>query len=94
MTIKNALQLEISNLLAKIDQNNHLINLYQDGIIPQANHTLNSSLASYQVGAVDFLALITNLLTLYRYELEYYKVLTDYEKNLADLELAMGEPLS
>jgi outer membrane protein TolC len=79
--------------LAEIDQNDHLINLYQDGIVPQATHTLNSSLASYQVGTVDFLTLLTNLLTLFRYELEYYRVLTDYEKNLANLELAMGKRL-
>jgi outer membrane protein TolC len=91
--VKNDLQFRISSLLAKIDQNSHLINLYRDGIIPQANHALNSSIASYQVGTVDFLTLLTNLLTLYRYELEYYKVLTDYEKNLADLELAMGKRL-
>jgi outer membrane protein TolC len=90
---QNDLQFRISNLLAEIDQNSHLINLYQDGIIPQATHALNSSLGSYQVGTVDFLTLLTNLLTLYRYELEYYRVFTDYEKNLADLELAMGKRL-
>jgi outer membrane protein TolC len=90
---RNNLQFRISNILAEIDQNDHLINLYQDGIVPQATHTLNSSLASYQVGTVDFLTLLTNLLTLFRYELEYYRVLTDYEKNLANLELAMGKRL-
>ena len=89
----NMLQFRISNLLAEIEQNSRLINLYQDGITPQALQTLNSSLASYDVGTVDFLTLLTNLLTLYRYELEYYKVLTDYEKNLADFELARGKRL-
>jgi len=90
---RNNLQFRVSNLLAEIDQNDHLINLYKDGIVPQATHTLNSSLASYQVGTVDFLTLLTNLLTLFRYKLEYYRVLTDYEKNLANLELAMGKRL-
>ena len=90
---RNNLQFRVSNLLAEIDQNDHLINLYKDGIVPQATHTLNSSLASYQVGTIDFLTLLTNLLTLFRYELEYYRVLTDYEKNLANLELAMGKRL-
>jgi len=91
--VKNELQFKTLSLLAEIEQNDHLINLYQEGIIPQATHTLNSSLASYQVGSVDFLTLLTNLLTLFRYELEYYRVLTDYEKNLASLELAMGKRL-
>lgn len=88
---QNDLQFEISKLLAEIDQNSHLLDLYQGGIIPQANHTLDSSIAGYQVGTIDFLTLLTNLLTLYKYELEYYKVLTDREKNLADLELAAGK---
>ncbi|MBW1678655.1 MAG: TolC family protein [Deltaproteobacteria bacterium] len=91
--LKNDLQFRISNLLAEIDQNDHLIDLYKDGIIPQATGTLGSSMASYQVGTVDFLTLLTNLLTLHRYELEYYKVLTDYEKNLANLELSVGKKL-
>jgi len=90
---RNNLQFRISNLVAEIDQNDHLISLYKEGIVPQATHTLNSSLASYQVGTVDFLTLLTNLLTLFKYELEYYRVLTDYEKNLANLELAMGKRL-
>jgi len=90
---KNNLYFRIANLLAETDQNSHLIDLYQNGIIPQATHTLDSSMASYQVGTIDFLTLLTNLITLYRYELEYYKVLSDYEKNLADLELSLGKRL-
>ena len=91
--IKNDLQFKIVSLLAEIDQNGHLIDLYHNEIIPQATHTLDSSLASYQVGEVDFLAPLINLLTLYTYELEYYKAFTNYEKNLADLELAVGKKL-
>lgn len=92
-SVRNELQFRISNLLAEIEQNSHLLNLYQDGIIPQSHHTLDSSLASYQVGTVDFLTLVTNLLTLYNAELEYYRILVNYEKNLANLELAVGKPL-
>jgi len=92
-TVKNDLQFKISSLLTEIDQNSNLINLYQDGIIPQSHQTLDSSLASYQVGTVDFLTLLTNLLALFNAELEYYRILTNYEKNLADLELAEGKRL-
>jgi outer membrane protein TolC len=68
--VKNELEFRVSALLAEIEQNSQLIELYRDAIIPQANHTLNSSVDSYQVGSVDFLTLLTNLQTLYRYELE------------------------
>jgi outer membrane protein TolC len=88
---KNELHYRIAKLLAEIEQNTQLLDLYKNGIIPQATHTLDSSMASYQVGTIDFLTLLTNLITLYRYELEYYKVFIDYEKNLADLELSVGK---
>lgn len=88
---RNEIEFRIASLLAEIEQNSKLIDLYRDAIIPQANHTLNSSVDSYQVGSVDFLTLLSNLQTLYSYELEYYRVLVNYEKNLADLELAVGK---
>ena len=41
-----------------------LMNLYQKGIIPQSRLSLESAISGYQVGAVDFLTLIDNLMSL------------------------------
>lgn len=71
-----------------------LINLYGTGVIPQATLSLESATAGYQVGTVDFLTLIDNLVTLLEYELKYYEVLTDFQKALAQLEPLVGVELT
>jgi len=71
-----------------------LIRLYTKGIIPQARLSLESAVAGYQVGKVDFLTLVDNLVTLLEYELKYYEVLTDYQKALAQLEPLVGIELT
>jgi outer membrane protein TolC len=71
-----------------------LIQLYGTGVIPQATLSLESAVAGYQVGKVDFLTLIDNLVTLLDYELKYYEVLIDYQKALAQLEPFVGIELT
>lgn len=71
-----------------------LIELYGKGVIPQATLSLESAVAGYQVGKVDFLTLIDNLVTLLDYELKYYEVLIDYQKALAQLEPFVGVELT
>jgi outer membrane protein TolC len=71
-----------------------LARLYEEGIIPQATLTLESSVASYQVGAVDFLTLLSNVMTVLTYELSYYEQLTTYQKSLAQLEPLVGVELA
>ena len=63
-----------------------LVELYQTGIIPQSTLSLESAISGYQVGNIDFLTLLNNLITLFNFELEYYKQLTEYQKALARIE--------
>ncbi|UCE17558.1 MAG: TolC family protein [Gemmatimonadota bacterium] len=67
-----------------------LIKLYSTGIIPQASLSLESAIAGYEVGKVDFLTLLNNLITLLNYELKYYEELVRFEKALARLEEVVG----
>lgn len=71
-----------------------LLQLYETGIIPQAALTLESSIASYQVGTSDFLTLLTNLVTVLTYELNYYEQLANYQKALVQLEPLIGVELA
>jgi cobalt-zinc-cadmium efflux system outer membrane protein len=75
-------------------QAERLIQLYSKGVIPQATLSLESSIAGYQVGNVDFLTLIDNLVTLLEYELKYHESLTDFQKALARLEPLVGVELT
>lgn len=71
-----------------------LLDLYEKGVIPQAALTLESSIASYQVGTSDFLTLLTNLVTVLTYEVNYYEQLANYQKALAQLEPLIGVELA
>ncbi|MCX7752353.1 MAG: TolC family protein [Blastocatellia bacterium] len=70
-----------------------LLRLYEEGIIPQATLALESSIAAYQVGTVDFLTLITSLITVLDYETSYYEQLVTFQKSLAQLEPIIGREL-
>ncbi|HLE24893.1 MAG TPA: TolC family protein [Thermodesulfobacteriota bacterium] len=67
-----------------------LLDLYSKGIIPQASLSLESAIAGYEVGNVDFLTLLDNLVTLFNYELAYYTQLAEYQKALARIEENIG----
>jgi outer membrane protein TolC len=70
-----------------------LLKLYSGAILPQSTLALESSVSSYQVGAVDFLTLLTNLRTVLDYEVMYYEELAAFEKALARLEELTGASL-
>jgi hypothetical protein len=42
---------------------------------------------------VDFITLVNNQITLYNYETDYYRALTNHEKKVAELEAAVGKRL-
>ncbi|HBZ54068.1 MAG TPA: hypothetical protein DEO88_01570 [Syntrophobacteraceae bacterium] len=67
-----------------------LVQLYDHDLIPQSRLALQSAMASYQVGRVDFLTVINGLLTLLENELKYHEVLSEFHKALARLEPYAG----
>jgi len=88
------------NLLTKIKEkyllvttSQKLIKLYGKVIIPQSSLSLESAIASYETGKVDFLTLIDGLVTLLNYQLNYYEQVSNLEKAIAGLEPLVGETL-
>jgi outer membrane protein TolC len=81
---------EIETLKADLERNRKRAELYQGGILLQARQSLESALAGYQVGKVDFLTLINNWMMVQNYELQHFFALADYHKALAGYELAAG----
>lgn len=67
-----------------------LAKLYSSAIIPQANLNLNSAIANYQVGRIDFLQLTDSSVALLEYELKYYESMVEFHKALAQLEALTG----
>ena len=87
---RNQVHFRIHDAYVRMEKNRDLVRLYRTGIIPQANQSYQAALSAYQVGKVDFLSLLDSLLTLYRYEVEYYRVFSDYEGDIARLEGESG----
>jgi len=70
-----------------------LANLYGSAIVPQSNLALNSAIANYQVGKIDFLQLIDASMSLLEYQLKYYESMVEFHKALAQLEPLVGVEL-
>ncbi len=63
-----------------------LATLYRDALLPQARLALESSIASYQTGAVDFLSVLTNFGSVLEYEIGVVEQLTDLHLAMSRLE--------
>jgi outer membrane protein TolC len=70
-----------------------LANLYRSAIVPQSNLALNSAIADYQVGKINFLQLVDASMSLLEYELKYYESTVEFHKALAQLEPLVGVEL-
>ena len=71
-----------------------LAKLYAQTVVPQSNLALESSLADYETGAVDFLSVLTNFATVLDYEMNYYEEALNYALALSRLEEMTGQPLT
>lgn len=92
--LKNTISYTINDSLAQLERRRKLVELYQGGIIPQAEQSLESAVISYRVNKVDFLTLLDGRLTLFNYERELYESQAEYMMQLARLEAAVGMELA
>jgi len=67
-----------------------LMQLYRNTVIPQAGLALESSLASYETGAVDFGAVLNNALMLLEYEMNYHEQMQEFHLAVTRLEEMSG----
>lgn len=70
-----------------------LMKLYGQTVVPQATLALESSLASYETGAVDFLSVLTNYIAVVEYEMNYYEEMQNFYLALSRLEEMTAMPL-
>lgn len=70
-----------------------LASMYRDTVLPQARLALESSMASYQTGRIDFLSVLTNFAMVLEYEMTYYDELTQLHQAISRLEEMTGTPI-
>jgi outer membrane protein TolC len=92
-SMKNNISFQIKDIMAEIERYNQEIELFKTGLIPQSTLSLESAIAGYKTNKVDFITLVNNQITLYNYETDYYRALTNHEKKVAELEAAVGKRL-
>ena len=89
----NEIRAEVARLVADIERSRAQLALYVKALLPQARATLTSATASYQVGRIEFLTVLDDQATVFNYETEYYRALSDFAKNVAELERVVGKEI-
>jgi outer membrane protein, heavy metal efflux system len=70
-----------------------LARLYRETLLPQVRLALESSLSSYQTGAIEFLSVLTNFTAVLDNEMRYFDELADFHVAASRLEEMTGAPL-
>lgn len=83
---------EVTDAYLMASTADRLLRLYDEGILKQARLSLDSAIAQYQVGKVDFLTLVTSWRRLLDYDLTYHEQLAEHEKALARLAIHVSAP--
>lgn len=71
-----------------------LARLYRDTLLPQVRLALESSLASYQTGGVDYLSVLTNFSSVLDNEMRYFDELASFHIAASRLEEMTGTPIA
>ena len=71
-----------------------LMKLYSQTVAPQANLALESSLATYETGSVDFLSVISNFTLVLDYEMNHHEEALNFALALCRLEEMTGRALT
>ncbi len=94
-------QAQQNELLAKLrqqaaiaEQSRESAQLYEAGILPQARLALESALAAYRVGRVDFPMLLDSQMTVLNYEVNHAATLVAFNKALAEIDQLTGKPIA
>ncbi|TAK00227.1 MAG: TolC family protein [Candidatus Manganitrophaceae bacterium] len=90
-TAINQTAFRVKALLVRIETSKRLAKLYETGILPLAEQSLEAATIGYQAKRNDFLTLIDAQKNLKELELTYFRTLTEIEKSLAELDELTGK---
>ncbi len=81
----------VKDIYSSIKTSEHHVQLYREGIIPQARLALQSATTNYQVGKTDFLGLLDSESLLLKYQVMEQEELVNLNKNLSMMNELTGE---
>ena len=88
------IQAEIAAKTAEYQHAKEKLLLLEHEIIPQAQQTVNSLMAGYQVSQTTFTDLLRTQLSFLQYQTQYWQALTKTQEILAELSAEVGEELN
>ena len=88
--VYRGVEASITRRLADYEAAREQVLLFDTAIIPQAQQTVASMLAGYQVNQVDFLNVMNGQLMLYNAQIDYWESMSDAKRALASLAAAVG----
>lgn len=89
--VRVTLQGKLRELHSMIQAGLRLVALYRDTLIPQASLTFESTRASYAVGRVDFLTMLSAFSALLEYRVRYAETMGNLYRTRAEIGPLVGE---
>jgi outer membrane protein TolC len=86
----NAINAEIAQRVSDLEHARTQLALSMRAILPQASATFASATAAYQVGRLEFTAVMDAQASVFNAETAYYRSLTNFAKSIAELERMVG----
>lgn len=89
-SMRNMTLFEVQDANVRVQTDQNLVLLYKSTVIPQAEQTLQSTIAAYQTGKTEFLMLIDAYRMVLMSRLDYHMSVMNYMASQAALEQAVG----
>ncbi len=83
----------VAELVAELERTRVLRAIYARTLLPQADATLNSARAAYQVGNVDFMTFLDAFTAVYGYHIQVIRLDAAQGQALAELEMVTAHPI-
>ena len=88
--LRHEIRRGISDTLARLNASAAMANLYENGMIPQAEFASESLLASYEVGKGDLMTVLDSRMQLFGVRQRYYEFIAENQMQRAELEALVG----
>lgn len=91
--LENNKSFNLATIISKINENEEKYDYLVNGILPQLQQALKSSLVNYQTGKIEFMSLLDTQREIIESEMEIQMILIEHEKNIAELEFEIGSEI-
>lgn len=90
---ENMVLFESRSAYVRFEAAKNLVKIYETGVLPQAQASLETTRLGYQADKINFLDLLDSQRILREFQMEYFESIANLEIALADLERSVGAEL-